>query len=156
MIFSEQSFSLMSHSSTSSRCTKESWRMADWCVDGKHTHTPIFLCANSFQGYSDFCRDLTSGSTWELDERNIHFGELLCRAGKGDKTLYRQQLSWRCWQTLSVSRQLLAKNEAGEWVWWWYLSALHLLVATCERAGKSCRLVSSLRDQKLPVCMSCW
>lgn len=30
----------------------------------------------------DFCRDLWSGPTPELDERNIHFGELLCKAGK--------------------------------------------------------------------------
>lgn len=48
-------FSMLSHSSTSFKHVKESWRVAAQCVvyglDVKHPHMPIVLFANSFQGY---------------------------------------------------------------------------------------------------------
>lgn len=104
----------------------------------------------------DFCRDLWSGPTPELDERNIHFGELLCKAGK-ETRLLTIAIILRCWQALSVRRQFLAKNEAGE------VSMMVILECSASFCyylwtglGRSCSLVSSLQDQRLPVCVSCW
>lgn len=77
------------------------------------TATLPYFCVPVHFRAVDFCRNLMSGSIQELDERNIHFGELLRRAGKGDETLT-IAIILKCWQALSVSRRLLAKNKAEE------------------------------------------
>lgn len=83
-------FSMLSHSSTSFKHIKESWRVATQCVvyglDVKHPTCPYFCLPIHFRAI-DFCGDLTAGSTQDLVERNIPISELLCRAGKGDETL---------------------------------------------------------------------
>lgn len=152
---------MLSHNLTSFRYIKESWRMAAQCVvcrlGVKHPHAPIFLFANSFQGYW-----LLRGFNCRINMR-AGWKKHSCRCAllKGwerrQDSLAIASIVTVLANAVSQQAALGPKRSRGVSVTAtlaWVLCTFQLLPVNEPVALAD--WCPHYNDQKLPVCMSCW